>query len=115
METKTVKLNQFGFREKDMKYMLDLFTLNPEIEKVILYGSRATGNFKPGADVDLALIGKSIVLDTVAHIHHVLEEASYMPLFFDVLHYDSLNNNILKQQIDQHGKVIYQKKTIIER
>jgi predicted nucleotidyltransferase len=25
----------------------------PEVEKVVVYGSRAKGNFKPGSDIDL--------------------------------------------------------------
>src|SRR5580698_10039762 len=109
METKEIVKNEYGFREKDMKFMLQLFALEPDIEKVILYGSRSTGKFKQGSDVDLALVGEKIGFTTVAHIHHVLEEASYMPMLFDVLHYDSLQNEKLKEQIDKYGKVIYQK------
>ena len=30
-----------------------VFSRHPEVEKAILYGSRAKGNFKPGSDVDL--------------------------------------------------------------
>lgn len=110
METKTIEKNEFGFRVKDMKYMLELFALNPEIEKVILYGSRAMGTYENGSDVDMALTGSKVNFDTVAHIHYVLEEASPMPLMFDVLHYDTLKNKKLEEQIDKHGKIIYERK-----
>jgi predicted nucleotidyltransferase len=32
----------------------------PEVEKAILYGSRAKGNFKTGSDIDLTLCGEAL-------------------------------------------------------
>ena len=30
----------------------------PEVERAVLYGSRAKGNFKPGSDIDLTLFAR---------------------------------------------------------
>ena len=32
-----------------------VFALHPEVERIILYGSRAKGNYRRGSDIDLAL------------------------------------------------------------
>jgi len=105
----TYTLNKFGLREKDMQYMLQLFKQIPAIEKVILYGSRSTGNFEKGSDVDLAVIGKKVTFTDVAHLHNVLENKSPTLLWFDVLHFDTLKNEKLKKNIIDEGIVIYEK------
>ena len=33
-----------------------------QVEKGVLYGSRAKGNFKPGSDIDLTLRGEGLTL-----------------------------------------------------
>lgn len=102
-------LNEYGLRQKDMDYMIRLFSSCPDIDKVILYGSRATGNYNRGSDVDLALIGKRITHNTRCHINYKLEEESPTLLWFDVLHYDTLKNEKLRYEIDRNGKVIFEK------
>jgi len=100
-------LNEFGFRQKDMDFMIRLFKEHPEIEKVIIYGSRGRGDFEHGSDVDLALEGKEITLETISTIHTKLEEESPTYLWFDVLHFDRLKNMKLKEQIEKYGKVFF--------
>ncbi|TAN00972.1 MAG: nucleotidyltransferase domain-containing protein [Chitinophagaceae bacterium] len=101
--------NNFGLREKDMQYMMQLFQSYPAVEKVILYGSRARGDFRLGSDVDLALAGPTISSKDVMRIHSKLEEDSPIPLGFDVVHYDTIENQILKKLIIEEGVFIYQK------
>ncbi len=99
----------FGLRDTDLTYMNDLFRQHPDIDQVWLYGSRAKGTNRPGSDVDLALIGPDVKRQTVSHIHFILEEESPMPFFFDVLHWDALSNQKLKDEISQTAKPIYQR------
>jgi len=107
-----MEINSFGLREKYLWRMRQLFSLNPEIEKVVLYGSRAKGNHKEGSDIDLALVGDEVNFDTIAHIQYVLNEACSIPYKVDVLHYNSLSNNMLKGEIVTFGKEIYNRNTI---
>lgn len=81
----------------------------PDIEKLILYGSRAKGTHEKASDVDLAVIGKNLDQNTVSSLHFQLEEETMIPLFFDVLNYHTLENQNLKDHIDHVGIVIYQK------
>jgi uncharacterized protein len=102
--------NQYGLREKDMQYMYRLFESVPEIEKVIIYGSRSTGKFEKGSDVDLAVHGNDVTYSQIAHVHNLLETESPTLLWFDVLHYETLANENLKKRIMEDGTVIYERK-----
>lgn len=99
----------FGLRDTDITYMHDLFRQHPDIEQVWVYGSRAKGANRPGSDVDMALIGPDVKHETVSHVHFVLEEDSPMPFFFDVLLWNTLTNQKLKNEIERTGQLLYQR------
>lgn len=95
----------FGFDEDDWELVRKAFQLCPEIESVVLYGSRATGRFHSGSDVDVALKGENL------EFRHVLSVANYFsdsnsPFLFDVSLYKELDDAI-KAEIDRNGLVIY--------
>lgn len=99
----------FGLRDTDITTMHDLFRQHPDIEQVWVYVSRAKGTNHPGSDVDLALIGPDVKRETVSHVHFVLEEDSPMPFFFDVLHWNTLSNQKLKDEIERTGNLLYER------
>lgn len=52
----------FGLKSLDLEQISVIFRRHPEVEKVILYGSRAKGNYKPFSDIDITLVGAKINL-----------------------------------------------------
>jgi hypothetical protein len=49
--------------------------------------------------------------------YNLLNEEYPLPYFFDILHYEEINNENLKKHIDTYGKELYKKdemKNIIE-
>ena len=96
----------FGLKAKDIEQIFCVFKRYPEIEEVILYGSRAMGNFKPGSDIDFALKGV-LHEETVSHVYVELNERLPLPYKFDVLSYSDLTNLSLKEHIDRYGKIFY--------
>ena len=48
----------FGLDVDTLRNIRGCFARLPNIEKVILYGSRAKGNYKTGSDIDITLLGK---------------------------------------------------------
>ncbi|HZG38079.1 MAG TPA: nucleotidyltransferase domain-containing protein, partial [Nodosilinea sp.] len=44
--------NAYGLTESDMAQIIEAFRQFEEISAVVLFGSRAKGNYKPGSDVD---------------------------------------------------------------
>jgi predicted nucleotidyltransferase len=47
-----------GLLARDQALILSAIKMFPEIEQVILFGSRAKGTYKKGSDVDLAIKGQ---------------------------------------------------------
>ena len=97
----------FGLEEKEIGLLQSLFIHFPEIEKVILYGSRAKGNYKPFSDVDISLVGESITHNLRNHIDNAIEELS-LPYFFDINIYHKLHNPNLIDHINRRGVVLYE-------
>ncbi len=96
-----------GLRESDIQTIRDVLKQHPEVETAVLYGSRALGTWKKGSDIDLALKGKQLSSRICSQIHFELEEDTWLPYFFDISHYETINNKKLKAHIDQVGQTIY--------
>ncbi|BDR67473.1 hypothetical protein N072000002_15870 [Clostridium tetani] len=71
----------FGLRESDLEYIVNIISGFDEIEKAYIFGSRAKGNYKPGSDIDIAIYGENINLDILSKLNLILEEKSPMPYF----------------------------------
>jgi len=48
----------YGLSDKVIESIQKVFKTVPKVDKVILFGSRARGNFRPGSDIDLVIQGK---------------------------------------------------------
>jgi uncharacterized protein len=99
-----------GLHDRDISYIIKTSEELPEIEEVVIFGSRAKGNFKKASDVDLAVKGKAVTDVTVKRMSALLNEELPLPYFFDVLHYESISNADLLDHIQRVGTVIYKKK-----
>ena len=97
---------KFGFSKKQISELLAIFANFPEIEEVIIFGSRAMGNFKKGSDVDLALKGK-INLTLINQLSRKLNSESTLPYKFDLIDYKKISNAELKKHIDSFGCKLY--------
>lgn len=101
--------NKLGLFEADLQNVVSVLIQFPEVELASVFGSRAKGNYKNGSDVDIALKGKQLSFMIVARINSILNEETSMPYRFDVLNYETITNNELKEHIDRVGLVIYNK------
>ncbi len=99
-------MTPFGLRLTDLQTIIQVVSDFPQIEQLIIFGSRAKGTFKQGSDVDLALKGNGIDLKTTLKIGSILNEETAMPYFFDVLDYDAIENNELRDHIDRVGTIL---------
>ncbi|MCD6533365.1 MAG: nucleotidyltransferase domain-containing protein [Deltaproteobacteria bacterium] len=92
-----------------IRQLVDIVSSYPEINRLLVFGSRALGNAKAGSDVDLAVVGEKVTPQIVTAIHYYLEEETVLPYFFDVIHFESIDNPALRKHIINHGKIIYQR------
>ena len=100
--------NRFGITEKSYNYIVSYLKTNPNIEKVILFGSRAKGNYKRGSDIDLAIKGKESSPELAIDIESFINEEIPVPYTVDVVDYNSLKKKELKEHIDRVGVLFYQ-------
>lgn len=97
----------FGIYQKTTDELMTIFEKYDSIEKVIIYGSRAKGNYREGSDIDLTLIGNIERSDLMNILDEI--EDSYIPYLFDISIYNDLNSDSLKDHINRVGKLFYQK------
>lgn len=75
-----------------------------DIEKVILFGSRARGDYKRTSDIDLAVTGGAISEFTLS-----VDEETNTLLEYDVVNMDGSVQEELMDSIRKEGKVLYEK------
>jgi len=97
----------FGLKQKHIELITAVMQKFTAIEKALIFGSRAMGNYKKGSDVDIAIMGRDIDYNLTLKISFLLNEETPMPYFFDVIHYGSITNSHLIEHIDRVGKVFY--------
>ena len=75
-----------------------------KIEKVVLFGSRARGDYNKVSDIDIAVTGGDI-----AEFSIDVDEETNTLLQFDVVNLDGLVQKELLESIEREGIVIYEK------
>ena len=95
-----------GISKQTRKIIQDTFTEYPEIDKVILYGSRAKGNYQHGSDIDITLYGNDITLAVLNNLSIALDDL-LLPYTFDISIYEHIDNKALIQHIESFGKIFY--------
>lgn len=97
----------FGLYSKSFQEIISILEKHPNIDKVVIYGSRAKGNYKEGSDVDLTLFGE-LEYNEIIKLKHELEDSN-IPYLFDISLYDNLKSESLKEHIDRVGQIFYKK------
>ena len=100
---------RYGLRDSDLTHIIQAARQIEEVEELILFGSRAKGNYKKGSDVDLAIKGDRITRSTVVQLWGWLNEESPMPYFFDVVQYETISEPRLIEHIDRVGVTLFKR------
>ena len=61
----------FGLSDATIEKIRSVFARYPQVEKAVLYGSRAKGTFRNGSDIDLSLFAHIRDADVIDHIRRV--------------------------------------------
>ncbi|NLM71515.1 MAG: nucleotidyltransferase domain-containing protein [Synergistaceae bacterium] len=87
-----------------------VFARHPEVERVILYGSRARGNRRTGSDIDLSLQGGDDLTGLV--LYSIVRELDDLPLpySFDVAIHSMIVNEALLEDIRSRGALLYERR-----
>lgn len=99
---------KYGLKETIIDKINSVFENYSEIEKVIIYGSRAKGNFRPGSDIDITLIGNHLEYSILSKINIAIDDLN-TPYLFDISIFDKLNAPDLEEHINRVGQIFYKK------
>lgn len=91
-----------GLSPKTIHALESVFKQFDSIDKVVLYGSRALGTHKPGADIDLALLGNNVTLDLIASVAILIDDL-LLPYTLDLTAYALIDNDPLREHIECVG------------
>ena len=78
----------------------------PQVEKAVVYGSRAKGNSKPGSDIDLTLFGDGLTDKVMSRIYWALDDL-LLPYEIDLSLFSGLKHPALIDHIRRIGIVLY--------
>jgi proline iminopeptidase len=97
----------FGLSARIRDDFIQIFERYPQIERVLIFGSRAKGSARPGSDIDLAVCAPQMTDLEFAQLWNAIDD---LPLVFkvDLLHWDRLANAPLKDKIRREGHPFYE-------
>lgn len=97
---------EFGLPDGTCSTVRQILASYPQIEKAVLYGSRAKGNYKAGSDIDLTLFGTALNHTLLMSISTALEESD-IPYTVDLSLFDQIETPTLREHIERVGQVFY--------
>ena len=97
-----------GLTESTIARIVAAFATMPEIDQVILYGSRAKGNFQNGSDIDLVIKGDSVSHSQLLSMENRLDDL-LLPYSIDLSLLHQISNPDLLDHIQRVGVVLYEK------
>ncbi len=100
---------KFGIQEEALDKIVRVLTTAPQVESVILYGSRAKGTFRAGSDIDLCLEAPTLDFQTLLKIENELDDL-LLPWKIDLAFKHRIDNPELRSHIDRVGKVVFKRK-----
>lgn len=104
--------------EKTLSKIIQAIVRNYQPERVILFGSAASGNFSAGSDFDIAVVKKTNrrFYDRIGDVLRIVRDVENKPAidFFvytpEEFEKGKENNYFIRDEIEKKGKVLYDEK-----
>lgn len=102
------RMVKFGLSNEVIADICKVFKNHSNIDKVMIFGSRARGNFSAGSDIDLALIGNDISFNQILDIGIQIDDLDLL-YKVDVIDYNKRKGTPIGDQIDKYGLLFYER------
>lgn len=96
-----------GLSESTIEKLHKVFAQCQQIEKVLIYGSRAKGNYRAGSDIDLTILGSEITFLQQMYIESQIDDL-LLPYTVDLSQYRKIENQEFRDHIDRIGFLFYE-------
>lgn len=98
-----------GLSDSTVERIREVLSHHPEVEKAMLYGSRAKGTHQHGSDIDLTLCGKQLDHAILTRIENELDDLM-LPHRIDLSLFETLTHPELIDHIRRVGVTFYERR-----
>lgn len=105
---KQVKSEIPGLSREQTQKIIDLLAtsgVQNKVHSLILFGSRAKGNYRPGSDIDLCIDGLNLTYDDLTALKLKYDQL-YFPWTLDLVAKNLVQEPALLEHIDRVGIVL---------
>lgn len=99
----------FGLSLATLQKIRNTLARHPRVQRAVVYGSRAKGNYKPGSDIDLTLYaapGTPMDHRELGDIGDEIDEL-LLPCMVDLSVFDQIDNDARREHIARVSRVLY--------
>ncbi len=97
-----------GLKEMEFEDIVNTLASFENVNRAIVYGSRAKGSYKPFSDIDLTLCGDKLTQTDILRIADRFEDSN-LPYMFDISDFSNLTNPDLIDHIKRCGVTIFER------
>jgi predicted nucleotidyltransferase len=98
--------NTFGLTLETLEKLRAVFRKRAGVQKALVYGSRAKGNYKPGSDIDIALVAPALNLTDLLKIESEIDDL-LLPYKVDLSLLHQVEDANLLDHIKRVGLVLF--------
>ncbi|MCK4260679.1 MAG: nucleotidyltransferase domain-containing protein [Halanaerobiales bacterium] len=97
---------KFGLKDNELKNIVKAIKGFKQIEKAVIFGSRARGDYKRTSDIDIAIYSKQI---TSTELNLLRDQLSELDVIYkiDVVDFYGLRKEGLIKNIEDEGEEIF--------
>lgn len=99
-------MNDFGLPTGDLNAIINVVASVDNVQRAVVYGSRAKGIYRPNSDIDIMLFGDSLTFSDIATVADRLDDL-LLPWQIDITARNRVFNSDFIEQVDRYGKVIF--------
>ncbi len=97
---------KFGLEQHIIDKLIAVFEQHPKVDKALVFGSRAKGNYRPDSDIDIAIKGQDLNTDDIIAMSVAFEKKGITHKI-DLINYYTIKEPDLKDHIDRVGIELY--------
>jgi len=97
-----------GLPQNAVEQICAVLARYPQVERAVLYGSRAKGTYRRGSDIDLTLHGSELTLTVIFRILDELDDL-LLPYTIDLSIFHTIESPDLIEHIQRVGVTFYQR------
>ena len=102
----TTGQSSFGLSARALDLLCGVFASQPHINRALIYGSRAKGNYRPGSDIDVVLEAPAMTFTELLRLKTILDDLM-LPYQIDLSALHQIDNPALLDHINRVGKPLW--------